>query len=165
MTRGVALASKRAAAFGHSLLELLVALSIVALLAALAQASYSRFVLGARRLDARTALADVAAAQERHYLRYARYAERLLDAPPPATTARALGPDEFTLPLAEISPQAWYRIAVVAADDEGYRLEARPQGLQGEDRECALFVLEATGRRSARNASGGDSSRRCWAGT
>jgi len=31
--------------------------------------------------------------------------------------------DEFTLPLAEISPQAWYRIAVVAADDEGRRAQ------------------------------------------
>lgn len=164
MTRSRSMRRPRPPARGHTLLELLVALAIVATLTVLAQASYSRFVLGARRLDARLALADVAAAQERHYLRYARYAEQLLDDASRVSTVRPLGPDDTTLPVAGTSPQSYYRIAIVAADEEGYRLEARPLGGQMQDRVCALFVLEATGRRTAQDSSGADSSRRCWSG-
>jgi type IV pilus assembly protein PilE len=150
---------------GHTLLEILVALAIVAALASIAQASYTQFVVGARRLDAREALSTLAAAQERHYLRHARYAVRLLGDASAGPQTRTPGPDEATLPLPDTSAQRFYRIAIVAADDESYRLEARPQGSQLRDRDCAVFTIEATGRRSAHDASGADSTRRCWSGT
>lgn len=149
---------------GHTLLEILVALAIVAALASIAEASYSHFVVGARRLDARQALSTLAAAQERHYLRHARYAVRLLDDDTVGTLVRGTGPDASTLPLPDTSAQRFYRVAIVAADEEGYRLEARPLGAQLRDRDCAVFTIEATGRRTARDSNGADATRRCWAG-
>lgn len=143
---------------GHTLLELLVAMAIVATLASLATASYSHFVVTSRRFDARAALGAVAAAQERHYLRHSAYAARF--APPAAAADVPPG----TLPMLDLSPQEHYALALVVDAPQGYRVEARPRGSQARDRECALFVLESTGMRSARDASGTDTTRRCWAG-
>lgn len=160
--------ASRAPVRGHTLLELLAALAIVACLATLATASYGHFTIVARRFDARAALAGLAAAQERHFLRYASYAHRLASA--------AAGPDGAdlggladanlpgVLPWSAISPQEHYTLAIGDAGDADYRLEARPRGAQARDRECAVFVLERSGLRYARNASGDDTTRRCWAG-
>ena len=120
----------------------------------------------ARRFDARAALVALASAQERHFLRYTRYADRLA----PETTAagpRGGGGDadvEGTLTSPAVSPQAHYALAIGAVADEDYRLEARPRGVQARDTECVLFVLERSGLRSARDAAGRDTTRRCWAG-
>jgi type IV pilus assembly protein PilE len=155
------------AARGHTLLELLAALAIVACLAALASASYTHFLVAARRFDARAALTGLAAAQERHFLRHSSYATRLAAAGED-TSGGGPGSDGEEAPDAlagwHQSPQAHYRLAIGGADADDYRLEARPRGAQSRDRECAVFVLERSGLRSARSTSGADTTRRCWAG-
>ncbi len=156
---------------GHTVLEVLVALAIVATLAALAQASHAHFVLAARRVEARAALTAVAAAQERHYLRHARYAERLQERPDEYAIGPANGGDRgdaddpTTLAFHAPTVTEHYRIEIAAADADGYRIEARPVGTQRRDRDCALFVFDATGRRWAADAAGTSATRRCWAGT
>ncbi len=145
----------------HTLVELLVALAIVGILGALANASYVHFVLAARRFDARAALAAVAASQERHRLRHATYAARLSVAPPGVPPAAEV---PGTLPLGPFSPDEHYVVTIAGADVDGYTLEARPRGGQRRDRDCALFVLESGGLRRAESASGADTTRRCWSG-
>lgn len=151
---------------GHTLLELLTTLAIVACLATLATASYTHFTVAARRFDARAALAGLAAAQERHFLRYSSYASRLAYAGESAVTlgGRDAADVPGVLPWSDVSPQAHYTLAIGEAAGTDYRLEARPRGAQARDSECAVFVLERSGLRSARNASGEDTTRRCWAG-
>jgi type IV pilus assembly protein PilE len=156
---------------GHTLLEVLAALAIVAILAALAQASYAHFALAARRVEARAALTAVAAAQERHYLRHARYAERIDgsadgDGGSPALpgTTNGSSEDPATLAFSVRAATGHYRLEIAAADAEGYRLEARPVGAQRRDLDCALFVVEATGRRWAADARGAAATQRCWGG-
>jgi type IV pilus assembly protein PilE len=160
--------ARRASARGHTLLELLVALAIVASLAALATASYAHFTVAARRFDARAALAGLAAAQERHFLRHASYANRFASTDPRGG-AGGLGvtdePDApGVLPASDVSPQAYYALAIGDVAGTDYRLEARPRGAQARDRECAVFVLERSGLRYARDAAGDDTTRRCWTG-
>lgn len=151
---------------GHTLLELLAALVIVACLVSLATASYAHFTVAARRFDARAALVALAAAQERHFLRHASYAGQL--ATTDAGTGSAGASDDSNtpdvLPSPAISPQAHYSLAIEAVGATAYRLEARPRGAQARDTECAVFVLERSGLRTARSASGADTTRRCWAG-
>mgnify|MGYP002780976976 CR=1 FL=1 len=160
------LSATRPRPVGHTLLELLAALAIVACLVTLATASYAHFTVAARRFDARAALVALAAAQERHFLRHASYAGRLAPAAVGAGDAGADdgsgGPDVLSSPA--ISPQAHYSLMIGAAADAEYRLEARPRGAQARDTECAVFVLERSGLREARSASGEDTTRRCWAG-
>jgi type IV pilus assembly protein PilE len=154
---------------GHTLIEVLAALAIVAILAALAQASHAHFVLAARRVEARAALTAVAAAQERHYLRHARYAERIDDhaegdagSPAVPGDVNRSSDDPTRLAFSTRVATAHYRLEIAAADAEGYRLEARPVGAQQRDLDCALFVFEATGRRWASDARGAVATRRCW---
>ena len=152
------------AAGGHTLLELLAALLIVACLATLATASYAHFTVAARRFDARAALTGLAAAQERHFLRYSSYAERLAPGAGAAELAADDADVEGMLPSPAVSPQSHYSLAIGEAVGTDYRLEARPRGAQARDTECALFVLDRSGLRTARDASGRDTTRRCWAG-
>jgi type IV pilus assembly protein PilE len=143
------------------LLELLIAMAIAALLSALASSAYGRFVDASRRADGRAALLALAAAQERHLLAHATYAERLVapgSAPDPESA------DGSALPWPDVSLQQHYAVTIARGDVEGYRLEARPRGVQARDRGCVLLALEGTGRREARDESGADVTRRCWGG-
>ncbi len=63
-----------ARAAGWTLIELVVALLIVAVLASLAVPGYRNHALRAHRTEAKSALLDLAAAQERFYLHHDRYA-------------------------------------------------------------------------------------------
>jgi type IV pilus assembly protein PilE len=154
---------------GHTLLELLIATLIAALLAALATAGYTRFVDASRRADGRAALLALAAAQERHFLRHATYAERL--APPaegaslPGAPAAAPPDNPAEVAWPDVSPQGHYRLGIASGGVNGYRLTATPQGVQARDEPCVLLLLDGTGHREARDADGSDATRRCWTGT
>ena len=72
---------------GFSLLELLLALAIASLLAALATGSYSAVTARVHRQEVRLALWRLAAAHENHHLRHGRYAASIdsrgqVDTPP-----------------------------------------------------------------------------------
>ena len=150
-----------------TLVEVLAALAIVAVLASLAVASHERFLLAARRLDARAALVALAAAQERHRLAHGRYADRLA----PANPARAAagvprtgdgGATPAALAYDATSPEGWYELRIAAVDDDGYRLEARARGAQRRDRDCASLTLDGTGGRAGFDAEGRENTARCW---
>jgi type IV pilus assembly protein PilE len=152
---------------GFTLVELVVALSIAAIVTVLATSGYERTVRKARRLDARAALAAVASAQERHYLEYARYASRFdpgvrsaLEGDPDAGAEAELAE---ALPLAPTSPDGYYTLALEPdADALGYVVLARPRGAQQRDSGCAVFTLDDAGNRVARNARGDDVTASCW---
>lgn len=147
---------------GVTLLELVVALAIAALVATLATAGYERTILRARRLDAHAALNAVASAQERHYLEYARYASHFaspLADSDPVTAEEAAA----SLPLSAASPDGHYALVLdTDADALAYRITARPTGMQRRDAACATLVLDHTGRRTALDARGTDASTTCW---
>jgi type IV pilus assembly protein PilE len=60
---------------GYSLIELLLVLSIVAILVALAVPAYGRYAYRARRVEGKELLLRIAQAQELHYASYSRYGE------------------------------------------------------------------------------------------
>ncbi len=67
---------------GVTLIELVVVVAIVALLATIAIPSYRQFVLRSHRAEAKSALLNLAAAQEKFYLQNNTYTDALDDAPP-----------------------------------------------------------------------------------
>ena len=81
---------KRSKARGFTLLELMIVVAIIALIAAFAMPAYQRYGERARRADGKELLMRVAAAQERYYTNFNRYAVA------PLTAATSLGLTSLT---------------------------------------------------------------------
>jgi type IV pilus assembly protein PilE len=138
-------------AAGFTLIELLIALAIVAITTSFAVTSYRGHVRKSQRIEAVHALIAAAAAQEKFHLAYGRYSDRL--------DARAGGPPG--LPVASRTPRGRYMLVIAAADAAAYRLEATP--VDGhQDRQCARFSIDESGRREAMDLEGRNSTARCW---
>ena len=125
---------------GLTLVELLVVLVIIGILGAIAVPTYQQHTLRARRTEAKTALLQLAANQERHYLQHNTYTDDLA----------ALG---FA---AGVSDRGIYTLSVPAADASGYEAAAVPTpggGFDGvnvsRDEACSRFTIDALGRRRA----------------
>lgn len=125
---------------GFSLIELLAALAIVAILAAIALPSYQDSVRKARRADAKAALNDIAQRLERCRTQFGTYND---------TGCVIVTPQE--------SPEHYYSVVTVR-DARTYTLTATPQGAQRADKKCTSFLLDHLGRRSAMGSQAAD----CW---
>ncbi len=98
---------------GVTLIELVVVVAILALLASIAVPSYRQYVLRSNRAEAKAALLNVAAAQEKFYLQNNTYTNELTDAPPSG------------LGLGDTTETGLYTIEVDGADADGYTATAR----------------------------------------
>lgn len=120
---------------GVTLIELLLAMAVLAILLALAWPSYGEFVRKSRRLDAVASLYRVQLAQERYHAAHYRYAESLSE----------LGWNADEADSAERHYRL--RLAPVADARRGYRALAlpRPGSDQAHDA-CGAFALTQDGR-------------------
>lgn len=139
---------------GFTLIELVIAMVVAAILAAIAIPSYRSFVLRGNRAVARTALVELATLQERRYLQTRNYATTSLL---PLT-----GIDSTTVYLsrdgsktATAGPQSIYSVvlSVPAGGNPPYLLTATATGSQSDDSDCKVLTLDAAGTRSARDAA------------
>lgn len=129
---------------GFTLIELMIAVAVVAVLAAVALPSYREQIAASRRADARTSLMAVAQLMERAYAERGTYANVTL-----GTTG--VYPSQ--------SPQGFYALSIVSKSASGYALKATPSGAQTSDR-CGSFTLDQA---NARGVSGGSlTSAQCW---
>lgn len=132
---------------GFTLIELMIAVAVIAILAAIALPSYREYVLRANRAEARNGL-----------LQAAHWMERVATA-----TGRYLNTSELTNFPAHLKtvPAGTYDITV-AGDTEGrsYTLSATPKGRQAGDR-CGTFTLAHNG---TRGLGSGDAAlvEECW---
>ncbi|MBF8293449.1 MAG: Type pilus biosis protein PilE [Steroidobacteraceae bacterium] len=140
---------------GFSLIEVMVALVIVAITATYALTSYRRYLVRSYRLEAVQGLLAAAAEQEKFYLAHGRYSDRL---------DSVIGDEPPGLPVASITPHRRYEMAIELADAGVFRLVALPlaNSGQGDDTECRLFSIDESGRRQAHDSAGNDSTSRCW---
>jgi type IV pilus assembly protein PilE len=122
---------------GFTLIEVMVVVTIIAILAAIALPSYNNYLRKGRRADAQAALTDVASRQQQY----------LMD-------ARAYAPD---LPTLGFTPQTsvsdWYAIAITTAGPPpSYTLTATP--IAGKD-QVKDGVLELTSTGAKKRTLGG----------
>lgn len=136
---------------GWTLIELLVALLLVAILATFALPAYRSHALRAHRVEAKSALLELAAAQERFYLHHDRYAahSELAAAPP-----QGLG-------LADMTRHGRYQLTIAVADTRVFSASAAASGVQAADERCATFTIDAHGSRTAASAAG-IAAAGCW---
>jgi|GEM_PF-895707 len=140
---------------GFTLIEVTIALLIVAVTASYALASYRRYLLRSHRLEAVQGLLVAAAEQEKFHLAHGRYSDRLdssaTDSPPGLT-------------VASITPLRKYGISIELADAGAFRLVAVPLAVGGQhdDTDCRQFSIDESGRRQSRDSTGDDSTNLCW---
>ena len=137
---------------GVTLIELIIVMIVVGTLVAIAVPSYRQYVLRTHRTEAKSALMNLAAAQEKFYLQRNRYAtnDELDDAPPDG------------LGLTATTENGWYTIAIAdGANAAGFSATATATGSQTADGDCATFTINQLGQKTA-TKSGGGASTACW---
>jgi type IV pilus assembly protein PilE len=117
---------------GFSLIELVIALAIVTILAAIAIPSYQGHVRKARRNEGKVFLHTLMMAQERYYANFNKYSAQS-------------GPGGLAQPDAS-QPNGYYAVARIDLDGSGQfvRVTLSPQGPQAGDF-CGDLALDSTG--------------------
>lgn len=144
--------SLRRVSAGFTLVELLVAMVIIAILSAIAIPSYRTYVLRSRREDATSALLRVQTAEEKFFLQNNAYTANIAGAPPAG------------LGMGNTSDNAYYNLALALTNGgAGFTATATPSatGGQVDDTKCTSLTIDQTG---AKTATGADPTpdQTCW---
>jgi len=135
---------------GFTLIELMIAVAIVGILAAIATASYQNAILRSARAEARAALLNVQVAQEKVFLQYNRFAEDDSElAADPTSSAPGLR-------IPTTTSNGKYKISLSGTGAD-YTATATATGSQSKDTHCAQFQITNTGDK------GGTTNADCWA--
>jgi type IV pilus assembly protein PilE len=139
-----AVSQRRRRPAGFTLIELMIALVVVAIIAAIAYPSYQDSVRKSRRAEAKAAVNDLAARLEQFFLDNKTYSD---DFP----TLNANDTTEHGYYTLEIDPGGTGDIA------SSYLITATAVGVQASDTKCATFTMSSTGAKASTPA--GNS---CW---
>jgi type IV pilus assembly protein PilE len=131
---------------GFTLLEVMIACAIVAILAAIAYPSYKTSVQKSRRSDATTALLGVASQMERYSTEKGTYATATL-----GTGAGAVFPNH--------TENSYYNLSLANLTATTYTARAAPTGAQADD-PCGTLTYTEQG---VKGVTGGSWTRaQCW---
>lgn len=147
----------RSPSAGFTLIELMVVIVITAILASIAVPAYTNSVRKSRRTEAKTALLDLAAREERYFATQNIYSSS------PAALAYGSG-------ATPVSVGTYYSITSISSSPAsattpgGYVLQVAPSAgsPQLQDSSCQLFQVDQTGKQSSQDGGGNDSSTTCW---
>lgn len=139
---------------GFTLTELMIVVTVLAILAAIAIPSYRQYVLRSQRVDAKNALLALATAQEKFFLQCNTYATNL-GAANSCTTE--------TIGFNSTSERGWYDLTIAAtASDFTLTATANASGPQFTDNSCRSFQVTGIGTRTAKNSASADNTANCW---
>jgi len=133
-------------AAGITLIELMVVMVIIGILTSIAMPSYRNYMLKANRVDAKAALLQLAAAQEKHYLQMNTYTN-----------------DLGVLRTDVNSKFGHFTIAVNQADALQFNATATAINAQTQDARCLVFTINEMGQKTGGVAAGiNDPEGDCW---
>ena len=142
---------------GFTLIELMITVTIAAVLMSIAFPLYLHQIRESRRTDARSALLDLASREERYYSMQNAY----------TSSATALGYTGWGIPIGS----GYYQLgqpsninAATATTPATFTLTATPVAGKGQDQDtdCQSFTVTQTGQETSTNSASGDSSAICW---
>lgn len=128
---------------GVTLMELMIAVAIVGLLAAIAYPSYERQVQRTRRAEGKAVLLDTGQRLERCYTRFNAYNHADCDVALPRT-----------------SPEGWYVISAEALAAGSFALLATPQNAQTRDTTCGVLRYTSAGGQGSLGVAA--DANNCW---
>lgn len=145
--------SPRTRAAGFTLIELMITVVVATILCSIAIPTYLHQLRESRRTDARSALLDLAAREERYFATNNKY----------SSTASDLGYQGFGSGHPVGNGQYYYIDAPTVnngANPPSFTLIAHPEttGPQQQDGDCTSFTVDSTGKQSATGAN----SAICW---
>ena len=117
---------------GFSLIELLVAVAIIGILAAIAIPMYSDYVARSRRADGQATLMQVAQELERCYTQFSKYNDNSCSVINGGV-------------VSETSDQGFYVVTANKLDESTFTLTATPQNEQADDTDCGELKLTHLG--------------------
>lgn len=112
---------------GFTLIEMLFAMAIAAVLSGITLPSFEAQMRKARRADVLTAVVRIQGAQERMRSRGTRYG------------------DLAEIGAAPVTPAGHYRLQIIAFSADGYELHATAVGAQARDTACRFMAARAVG--------------------
>jgi len=151
---------------GMTLMELMIVVVIASILVSIAAPSYMSQVRRSRRVEAKTALLDLAGREERYFSTSANGANY-------SQLATELG---YTA-LPTVLPSGYYRVSVCAVGPglaaacppsaqtaPAFAITATPVAgtSQAADAQCQSFAVDNTGRQWATDSGGNDNTVYCW---
>ena len=134
---------------GFSLIELMVTVSIVAILATIAAVTYTKQVQKSRRTDARSAVMDLAGREEKLFSTTNAYS-----ALPSDLGYGAVG-DPWPINVGS----GYYQVTVTTPTAVSYLVTATAIGTQAGDAGCATFSVDQLG---SQTSTGGEAAATCW---
>jgi len=140
---------------GFTLVELLVAVLVVAILLTLTLPSYQQQLRNTRRSLAGAALLEAMMRQEQYFVEHKHYAGTLMDLGYPGEPYAIDGAGNS---LPENAPDRIYLIHL-ATSESAFTLFATPQFDQAADNLCGILSLDSQG---SKRAAGEGSARQCW---
>lgn len=138
-----------------TLMELLVVIGILGIVAAVAVPTYRKYLLRSQRTEAKIALLQLQTAQEKHYLQYNAYTDKVTT----ATTAASPG---LGLPGVSETNKYDIKVTTLGGGGQSYTATASPHagGGQEDDKDCGNFTIDDRGRRG--NSTGSSKVEACW---
>lgn len=148
--------SRGAREAGFTLIELMAAIVIGALLMAIAVPSYTSQVRKSRRTDAKSALMDMATREERYLSLNNAYTNASANLGyGPGGFPQTVGSGYYTI---SVAPPTAASAGVAAA----FTATATPIGAQTKDTQCQSFSIDSTGKQLATDSGGNDTTTTCW---
>jgi type IV pilus assembly protein PilE len=141
---------------GFTLVELLIVIVIASILVAIAVPSYQAQVQKSRRTDARNAVLDIAAREER----FLSVSNSYSNLPTDVGYGGALWPQTVS--------NGYYQVTVTSPDPNqpgvspSFIITANPIGIQVGDTACAAISVNQLGSETAQTSAGVDNSTTCW---
>ena len=140
---------------GVSLIELLIAIVLVAIIAASAYPTYTQFIVRAKRTAGKSMLLQVADRQQQYFMDNKRYANSLTTLGYQENPFMVGGDGDYVA-MGDIDRV--YMITMVTPTTTTFTISALPQMIMAsKDTSCATLFLLNTGQKGS--SGGGD---RCW---
>ena len=143
---------------GFSLIELMIVVAIATVLAVIAIPSYNNQIRKSRRTEAKAAIMDLAAREERYYATQNLYSSDPVALQYGAGAAWPVSTGNYYVIALPVITQATTTAAGM------YTLKVVPAvgSTQLKDTSCQTFIVDQTGKQASLDNTGTDSTTTCW---
>ena len=150
---------------GFTLVELIVAMVILATLAAIAIPSYTNYVLKSHRTEAKSALLDAASLEERFFSTSNTYTNDPTQLGYSVTTPPVpVGTGYYVISAINVLPPVAPTPLIPGGTPATFTITAvpAPGSQQVNDTACAVFTINSAGQQTAQTSGGVDNTAGCW---